>query len=131
MKKTKETQYKGKWSPDLKREIGRRYEAGDFSMSVAAEQYNLPSRHVVRQIINWYRNQQSYLANKDLPVPDDTRNGASHFEQELDKLTKQELIEELKKAKLATQAWKTLVLQSEESLNIQIVKKSGAKPSGN
>lgn len=129
MKVQKQTKYRQRWPAKLKRELARRYEAGEFSLSVAADIYGLKHRNSAWEMVKWFRKEQAYLAGKDLPVPDDKRKGAQHPPDGLEELTKEQLIDQLREQRLATEAWKTLVLVAEENLKIRIVKKSGAKQS--
>lgn len=130
VQKRKRTKAKGSYSPSLKREIARRYLAGEFSYGIAAEEYGLRGREVVREMVRWYKGQKDYLALKvpgmnhdPLPEaadeglsPDDLRRALAQARQEAHE------------ARLAAEAWQTLVEQAERELQIEIVKKSGAKP---
>lgn len=131
MKVQKETKYRQRWPAKLKRELARRYEAGEFSLSVAAEIYGLKHRNSAWEMVKWHRKEVAYLATKDLPLVDDKRKGAQAAPDDIDLLSVEELRTQLRQSRLATEAWKTLVLQAEETLEIDIVKKPGAKQSEN
>lgn len=129
MKLQKQTKYRQIWPAKLKREVARRYEAGEFSLQVGAEIYGLKHRNTVWEMVKWYRKEKAYLEANNLPVPDDKRNGAQGPDDGIDQLSIEELRKQLRKAKLEAEGWRTLILQAEEELKINIVKKSGAKPS--
>lgn len=131
MKVKKQTKYRQIWPAKLKREVARRYEAGEFSLQVGAEIYGLKHRNTVWEMVKWYRKEKAYLEANNLPVPDDKRHGAQGPDYGLDQLSVEELKDQLRKARLEAEAWKTMIFVAEESLNIQIVKKSGAKQSKN
>lgn len=130
MKVQKETKYRQRWPAKLKRELARRYEAGEFSLSVAAEIYGLKHRNSAWEMVKWYRKELQYLSAKELPMPDDKRKGAEAAEDDIDQMTVEELRKNLRTSRMETEAWKTVVLQAEELLDISIIKKSGAKQSG-
>lgn len=129
MKVRKETKYRQRWPAKLKRELARRYEAGEFSLSVAAQIYGLKHRNSAWEMVKWYRKEQQYLATKELPVPDDKRKGAQGAQDDIDQMTIEQLRSNLKTARMEVEAWKTVVLQAEEILDVSIIKKSGAKQS--
>ena len=129
MKLQKQTKYRQIWPAKLKREVARRFEAGEFSLQVGAEIYGLKHRNTVWEMVKWYRKEKAYLEVNNLPVPDDKRNGAQGPDDGIDQLSIQELRKQLRKAKRAAEGWRTLILNAEEELKINIVKKSGAKPS--
>lgn len=131
MKVQKETKYRQRWPAKLKRELARRYEAGEFSLAVAAQIYGLKHRNTAWEMVKWYRKEVAYLEDKELPLVDDKRNGAQAPQDEIDQLSIEELRQQLRKARMTTEAWKTLVLQAEQILQIDIVKKPGAKQSAN
>jgi hypothetical protein len=80
-------------------------------------------------MVKWYRKEKAYLEANNLPVPDDKRNGAQGPDDDIDQLSIEELKDQLRKARLEAEGWRTLILNAEEQLQIDIVKKSGAKPS--
>jgi hypothetical protein len=129
MKLQKQTKYRQIWPAKLKREVARRYEAGEFSLQVGAEIYDLKHRNTVWEMVKWYRKEKAYLEANNLPVPDDKRNGAQGPDDDIDQLSIEELKDQLRKARLEAEGWRTLILNAEEQLQIDIVKKSGAKPS--
>ena len=53
--KSKQTKPRGTYPPDLKREIAQRYLNGEYSYAVAAEQYGLSGKEVVKEFVKWYR----------------------------------------------------------------------------
>jgi hypothetical protein len=51
MKLQKQTKYRQIWPAKLKREVARRYEAGEFSLQVGAEIYDLKHRNTVWEMV--------------------------------------------------------------------------------
>lgn len=131
MKINKKTKYRQIWPATLKRQIARRYEAGEFSLQVGAEIYGLKHRNTVWEMVKWYRREKAYLEQNHLPVPDDRRHGAKGHQDDLDNLSVDELKDQLRKARMEAEAWRTMIFKAQEVLDIDIVKKSGAKQSRN
>lgn len=129
MKIQKQTKYRQIWPAELKREIARRYEAGEFSLQVGSEIYGLKHRNTVWEMVKWYRKEKAYLEANNLPVPDDKRNGAQGPDDQIDQLPIEELRKQLRTARLEAEGWRTMILIAEEQLNIDIIKKPGAKQS--
>lgn len=130
-KKAKRTKSQGRYSPTLKREVARRYLAGEFSYQVAAEEYQLRDKTVVKEFVKWYKRQSDYLSlnvgQMDQSSPESVAGwGELSHEQLLEQLQAARLAAE--QAQLEAEAWKTLVRIAEAELEIEIVKKSGAKP---
>ena len=128
--KSKRTKGVGRYSPSLKREIARRYLAGEFSYSVAAEEYGLRGGGVVKEMVRWYERQKDYLELKPPGMSADTPRAAAEEAGSLDELRRAlvQARQEAHEARLAAEAWQTLVERAEAELEIEIVKKSGAKP---
>lgn len=51
---SKLTKTRGTYPPSLKREIAQRYLNGEFSYAVAAEEYGLANKDVVKEFVKWY-----------------------------------------------------------------------------
>lgn len=137
MRISKRIKQHGRYDRSLKREVARRYLAGEFSYRIAAEEYGLSSGSVVKEFVRWYRQQDDYLVGMQADNPDsvdaqtpddgtDPLNELSH--DELTALVAKLRVER-DEARLAAQGWRTLIDVAEQSLNIEIVKKSAAKPS--
>lgn len=128
-KSTKRTKRHGKYDPVMKREIGRRYLAGEFSYQVAAEEYGLPDRGTVKEFVKWYR--------RELAVADEF--AASTAQQraiqapvvETQNLAEQvaELRRQLRQSEQRAEAWKAMIDTASTELKIDIVKKRVPKPS--
>lgn len=131
----------GRYDRSLKREIARRYLAGEFSYRIAAEEYGLSSGNVVKEFVRWYRDQDDYLEGMKANNPATGSNKTSDdlgdtFPSDVNELSKEELRSlvlqlrtECAEARLAAQGWRSLIAMAEQRLNIEIVKKSVAKPS--
>ena len=83
----------GRYDRSLKREVARRYLAGEFSYRIAAEEYGLSSGSVVKEFVRWYRQQDDYLVGMQADNPD-TVNSQTPDDgaNPLDELSHDELI---------------------------------------
>ena len=124
MKKTKSN---AKYSKALKRKIAEEYLAGKFSYAVAAEEYGLANKGVVREFVKWYRKNSYFEPMKKIPETSDTPSSSSSSKKESQRL--QELERELAALKLKLAGMETLIDVAEQELNIDIRKKSGTKRS--
>lgn len=122
-----------KYDPSMKRELARRYRAGEFSYRVAAEEYGLPNKDTAKEFVRWYDKRlatdQAAIANSvslESPPsqPDLSARTAAELEEEIVRLKKQLNIEQTK-----AEAWRTMVHKAEEITGIDIVKKLAPKPS--
>lgn len=141
MRISKRVKQHGRYDRSLKREIARRYLSGEFSYRIAAEEYGLSSGGVVKEFVRWYRRQDDYLEGMKTNKLPSEPNKSDEAPQgtdlvRLDELSQEELIAlvvqlqgERDEARLAAQGWRSLIDIAEQSLNIEIVKKSVAKPS--
>lgn len=140
---SKRIKQQGRYDRSLKREVARRYLAGEFSYRIAAEEYGLRSGEVVKQFVRWYRQQNDYLEGMEAQNESEAERPTSKPEKvleadadELAQLSREELLEAVRQlqqerdeARLSAQAWRTMIDLAEQSFNIEIVKKSVAKPS--
>ena len=113
----------------LKRKIAEEYLSGKFSYAVAAEEYGLASRHVVREFVKWYK-RTSYLEQMEekehekLSPQDTSASTESPTQEQILELQRQ-----LEQAKLKIAGLETLIDVAEQELKISIRKKSGTKQS--
>lgn len=142
MQISKRIKQHGRYDRSLKREVARRYLAGEFSYRIAAEEYGLASSEVVKEFVRWYRQQNDYLEVMETENESETIRYTSCPEKveevatdELAQLSPDELLMVARQlqlqrdeARLAAQGWRTMITLAEESFNIEIVKKSVAKP---
>ena len=112
-----------RYPKSLKRKIAREYLSGKFSYAVAAEEYGLKNKGVVREFVKWYK-KSLYLESmeSEQPVPDPTKPSSSPEELKA-------LKSELEKAKLKIAGLEALIDIAEQELQIDIRKKSGTKQS--
>ena len=122
-----------KYDRALKREVARRYLAGEFSYRVAAEEYNLPNGDTAKEFVRWYKRQlsaeedhlsASHPKGRLIDESDSVDNSSINQAQEI-----KELKEKLRLAELKAEAWRTLVDNAGEHVGIDLVKKFGPKPS--
>lgn len=129
-KSTKRVKQHGKYDPVLKREIARRYLAGEFSYQVAAEEYGLPGRDTVRTFVQWYRQELAREETVFPSAPHPEVGPGEQTESEPATLAEQnaELRAQLHKAQLRNRAYKAMIDIASQEFNIDIVKKSVPKP---
>jgi transposase-like protein len=117
-----------RYPKSLKRKIAEEYLSGKFSYAVAAEEYGLKNKGVVKEFVKWHK-KSSYLEQmkQEMPIvrPEDQESTAQPPTQ--DQLLV--LQEQLAAAKLKIAALETLIDLAEENLQIDIRKKSGTKQS--
>ena len=117
-----------RYPKSLKRKIAEEYLSGKFSYGVAAEEYGLKDKTVVKEFVKWYK-RTLYLEQmerekqpKDPPKQDSSTE--SPTKEQL-----RNLEQELAQAKLKIAGLETLIDIAEQELQIDIRKKSGTKPS--
>ena len=121
-----------KYDPSLKREIARRYEAGEFSYGVAAEEYGLPNKDTVKEFVRWYRlplrSDEAALAGSipgesPPPQPPPSARSTAELEEEIVKLRKV-----AHEAEAKAETWRTVVRLASELTGEDLVKKFVPKP---
>ena len=112
----------------LKRKIAEEYLGGKFSYAVAAEEYGLKNKEVVKEFVRWYKKglyiepMEKKNQPQDCPKPDS-------WTKEPTKEQLRALEQQLAEAKLKIAGLETLIDIAEQELRIDIRKKSGTKPS--
>lgn len=107
---------------DFKRKVAQEYLSGRFSYAVAAEEYGLKDRNVVREFVKWYRRNSELSQTTDtVPMAKSKANSRTSKEQELQK--------RIKDLELKVEALETMIDIAEEQLHIDIRKKSGSQRS--
>jgi transposase-like protein len=128
-KSTKRTKRHGKYDPVLKREIGRRYLASEFSYQAAAEEYGLPGRDTVKEFVRWYRrelavaDQHTASTDQEPAIQPPVVEGQNLAEEVA------ELRRQLRQSEQRAEAWKAMIDTASAELEIDIVKKRVPKPS--
>ena len=120
MKKTKSVV---RYPKTLKRKIAREYLSGKFSYAVAAEEYGLKSKNVVKEFVRWYK-KSLYL--ESMESPDESKESIDTA-SDPDQL--KTLAAELAAAQLKIAGLETLIDLAEQELQFDIRKKSGTKQS--
>ena len=130
MLRIKKVKSRQRYADEFKRKVAQEYLAGRFSYAIAAEEYGLADKGVVREVVKWYRhtcelgseNQHTDMAkSKSGPVtPLDPAAAA------LQKQIK-ELEAALRLSNLKVEALETMIDIAEEQLHIDIRKKSGSQ----
>lgn len=124
----------GRYDRSLKRQVARRYLAGEFSYRVAAEEYGLRDGSVVKQFVRWYKKEAAYLdavEETKKPLEEAIDNLEEHPSGSLAELHRrlEQAERERDEARLAAEGWRTMIDIAEQTFSIEIVKKSVAKPS--
>ena len=131
MQNTKRIKDYGRYDRSMKREISRRYLAGEFSYRIAAQEYGLRDGNVVKQFVRWYKAQAEYLQPMDDPEENSEGPARTATESTAEELLLRvaKLEKERDQARLAAEGWRTMIDIAEQTFKIEIVKKSVAKPS--
>ena len=122
-----------KYDRALKREVARRYLAGEYSYRVAAEEYDLPNGDTVKEFVRWYKRQLTaeadHLAGShpEMSLADESAAAVEGSKDQAQKI--KELKEQLRLAELKAEAWRTLVDNAGNHIGVDLVKKFGPKPS--
>lgn len=126
MKKIK--QGNQRYPKSLKRKIATEYLQGKFSYAVAAEEYGLKDKLVVKEFVKWYK-KILYLEQmeKDKQVKEPSKQDTSSGPPTKEQL--HSLEQQLEEARLKIAALETLIDVAEQELKVDIRKKSGTKPS--
>ena len=127
MKKTKSQK---KYSDGLKREVSRRYLRGEFSYAIAAEEYGLKDKTVVKEFVKWYKMQQE-KENQEVESPSALAEESSSTStiEDLDGALARikELEQALAYAELKREGLETMLDIAKRDLGIDVRKKYGAK----
>ena len=117
-----------RYAKSLKRKVAEEYLSGKFSYAVAAEEYGLKDKTVVREFVKWYK-RTLYLEQmeREKQPKDPPKQDASTESPTKEQL--RALEEQLAEAKLKIAGLETLIDIAEQELQIDIRKKSGTKPS--
>jgi len=112
-----------RYANTLKRKIGQEYLDGQYSYAVGAETYGLKDRDVVKEIVKWYKK------NLELSEMDEEKADKNLPETDVSSDQLKGLESELKAARMKIAGLETMIDQAEQSLGIEIRKKSGTKQS--
>ena len=117
-----------RYAKSLKRKVAEEYLSGKFSYAVAAEEYGLKDKTVVREFVKWYKRtlylEQMEEKKRPKGPPKQDTSTESPTKEQLEALE-----EQLAQAKLKIAGLETLIDIAEQELQIDIRKKSGTKPS--
>jgi transposase-like protein len=122
MNRIKKVKSQNRYPNDLKRKIALEYLSGRFSYAVAAEEYGLKDKSVVKEFVKWYhRNHEIGHQNDTLTMAKSKSTSSPSNEKELQK--------RIKELELKVEALETMIDIAEEHLHIDIRKKSGSQRS--
>jgi len=127
MIRIKKVKHRNRYPDDLKRKIAQEYLSGRFSYSVAAEEYGLRDKGVVKEFVKWFRrnnelgaiNTENPMSKKQDVTPDSRQLATEKRVKELE--------EQLHLSKLKVELLETMIDLAEDQLKIDIRKKSGSQ----
>jgi len=127
MIRIKKVKHRNRYPDDLKRKIAQEYLSGRFSYSVAAEEYGLRDKGVVKEFVKWFRrnnelgaiNTENPMSKKQAATPDSRQLATEKRVKELE--------EQLHLSKLKVELLETMIDLAEDQLKIDIRKKSGSQ----
>jgi transposase len=128
MTRPKQVKERNRYSDEFKRKIAKGYLDGQYSYSVAAEQYGLKDKFVVREIVKWYRRKYDLSQPNEIEAMAKSKKEKTPADSALEARIK-ELEQALDLEKLKTEALETMIDIAEEQLQIDIRKKSGSQQS--
>lgn len=127
MNRIKKVKRYNRYPNDLKRKIALEYLSGRFSYAVAAEEYGLKNKDVVKEFVKWYRrNSELSEVNESIPMSKKSKSALDPQPPEMEKRIK-ELEEQLRLSKLKVELLETMIDIAEDELHIDIRKKSGSQ----
>jgi len=127
MNRIKKVKRYNRYPNDLKRKIALEYISGRFSYAVAAEEYGLKGKDVVKEFVKWYRrNSELSEVNESISMSKKSKSALDPQSSEMEKRIK-ELEEQLRLSKLKVELLETMIDIAEDELHIDIRKKSGSQ----
>lgn len=127
MNRIKKVKRYNRYPNDLKRKIALEYLSGRFSYAVAAEEYGLKNKSVVKEFVKWYRrNSELSEVNESISMSKKSKSALAPQPPEMGKRIK-ELEEQLRLSKLKVELLETMIDIAEDELHIDIRKKSGSQ----
>jgi transposase len=127
MNRIKKVKMYNRYPNDFKRKVALEYLSGRFSYSVAAEEYGLADKSVVREFVKWYRRNHELSETNDTNLMAKSKaTSPKANDPELEKRIK-ELEAELRLSKLKVEALETMIDIAEDQLHVDIRKKSGSQ----
>ena len=122
MNRIKKVKRQNRYPNDLKRKVALEYLSGRFSHAVAAEEYGLKDKGVVKEFVKWYRRNYEIGPQNDAATMAKSKSTSSPSKD-------QELHKRIKELELKVEALETMIDIAEEQLHIDIRKKSGSQQS--
>ena len=127
MNRVKKVKSYNRYPDEFKRKVALEYLSGRFSYSVAAEEYGLTDKTVVREFVKWYRrNHELSPTNDTTGMAKSKPTSSQTSDPDLQKRIK-ELEAELRLSKLKVEALETMIDIAEDQLQVDIRKKSGSQ----
>ena len=129
MSRIKKVKSQNRYPNELKRKIAQEYLSGRFSYAVAAEEYGLKDKNVVKEFVKWFRrNADLESAKLTIPMSKKSTPSVTSSNEVLEKRIK-ELEEKLQRSVLKVELLETMIDIAEDQLKIDIRKKSGSQQS--
>ena len=126
--KTKRVRTYTRYPEHLKRKIAKSYLAGEASYAILAEENDLSNKGVVKEFVKWYKAKLAAEPKYELMLQQSDENSSAKSAEELAQ-ENAELKRLLRLSELKTEGLETMINIAEETLKINIRKKSGAKRS--
>lgn len=126
--KTKRVRTYTRYPEHLKRKIAKSYLAGEASYAILAEENGLSNKGVVKEFVKWYKAKLAAEPKYELMLQQSDENSSAKSAEELAQ-ENAELKRLLRLSELKTEGLETMINIAEETLKINIRKKSGAKRS--
>mgnify|MGYP000141485196 CR=1 FL=1 len=127
---TKRVRSYNRYPEHLKRKIAKSYLAGEASYAILAEENGLNNKDVVKEFVKWYKSKLAaepkyeFMSDKKQSTDQSQVKPSPELKKE-----NAELKRLLKLSELKTEGLETMINIAEETLKIDIRKKSGAKRS--
>lgn len=129
MNRIKKVKQYNRYPNDFKRKVALEYLSGRFSYAVAAEEYGLDNKSVVREFVKWYRRNTELSQTIEVEAMAKSKTTTTNpADIDMSKRIK-ELEAQLRLSNLKVEALETMIDIAEEQLHIDIRKKSGSQRS--
>ena len=127
MIRIKKVKRSNRYPDELKRKIAQEYLSGRFSYAIAAEEYGLRDKSVVKEFVRWFRrNNELSATNTEISMSKKLRSTPDSAQMATEKRVK-ELEEQLRLSKLKVELLETMIDIAEDQLKVDIRKKSGSQ----
>ena len=120
----KRVKRQNRYSEGLKRKIAKEYLSGKASYAILAEENGLAGKDVVKEFVKWYRRQLAANPANDTQM-EEAEKPSDITSKFSDELQIKDLKKQLELANLKVEMLETMIDVAQETLSIDIRKKSG------